>query len=55
MFHNRELFRRDSSMPFEVRDAIPRPATFDAQNRTIEAVIASATPVPRQDGRGAFF
>lgn len=36
------------------RDAVPRPNTFDRSNLTIEATIASATPVPRVDGRGPY-
>jgi hypothetical protein len=54
MLHNHKLFRRDLTTPLEVRDAIPRPASFNADARTVEAVIASATPVPRQDARGAY-
>jgi hypothetical protein len=38
----------------ETRRATPRPATFNADDRTVEAVIASAQPVPRQDTRGAY-
>ena len=52
MQHN--LLTRDNSVALETRDAIPRPTSFNADARTIEAVIASATPVPRQDARGPF-
>jgi hypothetical protein len=48
------ILLRDNPTAFETRDAVPRPASFDADNNTVEAVIASATPVPRQDTRGAF-
>jgi phage head maturation protease len=48
------LLLRDNQQTFEVRDAIPRPATFDATARTVEAVVASAAPVQRQDARGAY-
>ena len=48
------LLTRDNPVVLVTRDATPRPRTFNAQARTVEAVIASATPVPRQDQRGAF-
>jgi phage head maturation protease len=51
---NLGLLMRDSAQNFETRDAIPRPSSFNTENRTVEAVIASAQPVPRQDERGAF-
>lgn len=53
MRHDHLLFR-DLGSALETRDAIPRPQTFDPTNNTVEAVIASATPVQRQDQRGAF-
>ena len=52
--HAHALLLRDNQAALEVRDAIPRPQTFDAERNTIEAVIASRTPVQRQDARGAF-
>ena len=48
------LLTRDNPAALETRDATPRPRSFNADARTIEAVIASATPVPRQDARGPF-
>ena len=54
MLHDRRLLLRDNQIALETRDAIPRPQSFDATNNTVEAVIASATPVPRRDARGAF-
>jgi hypothetical protein len=48
------LLTRDNSVPLETRDAIPRPQTFDATNNTVEAVIASGTPVQRRDARGDY-
>ena len=35
-------------------DATMAPATFDAEARTVEAVIATTTPVTRRDARGTF-
>jgi phage head maturation protease len=54
MLHRSPLFFRDHTAALEVRDAVPRPQSFDAATRTIEAVIASAAPVQRADARGAF-
>ncbi len=48
------LLLRDNQIALEIRDAVPRPATFDATNNTIEAVIASRTPVQRRDERGPY-
>ena len=48
------LLTRDNPAALVTRDATPRPTTFNAAERTIEAVIASANPVPRQDARGGF-
>ncbi|WP_456762889.1 phage major capsid protein [Bradyrhizobium sp. USDA 4011] len=45
---------RESAVDLTRRDAIPRPRTFDAEAMTIEAVIASTTPVRRRDVRGDF-
>jgi phage head maturation protease len=54
MLHDR-LLLRESAQTLETRDAIPRPRTFDAEHNTVEAVIATANPVRRQDQRGAYF
>lgn len=48
------LLLRHSAIDLERRDAIPRPRTFDPEALTIEAVIASTTPVRRRDARGGF-
>ena len=48
------LLTRERVHALETRDAIPRPRTFNPDARTVEAVIASANPVPRQDARGPF-
>src|SRR5688572_13666678 len=48
------VLTRDHGGTFEVREAMIRPRTFDAANNTIEAVIATDTPVPRRDARGPF-
>jgi phage head maturation protease len=37
-----------------VREALSRPQSFNSERGTVEAVIASSTPVQRQDGRGSF-
>jgi hypothetical protein len=67
MLHNYKVFRetglevasklilRDSAIVLEHRDAMPRPTTFDDKALTIEAVIASTTPVKRADAKGAFW
>jgi hypothetical protein len=36
------------------RDAAARPSTWDPDSNTVDAVIASTTPVARRDGKGAF-
>jgi hypothetical protein len=51
--HN-PLLMRDHASALETRDAIPRPQTFDATNMTVEATIASRSPVQRRDARGPF-
>ena len=38
----------------ERRSATARPASFDASTRTVEAVIATTTPVRRRDARGDY-
>jgi hypothetical protein len=48
------LLLRQFDVALELRDAIPRPSSFNAETMSIEAVIASANPVPRQDARGPF-
>jgi hypothetical protein len=48
------LITRDNPHPLETRDAIPRPTTFDARALTIEATIATSTPVVRRDERGEY-
>jgi phage head maturation protease len=48
------LLLRENTIDLAHRDAIPRPRTFDAEALTIEAVIASTTPVRRRDTRGDF-
>jgi Caudovirus prohead serine protease len=40
--------------PLARRDAVARPSSFNAEQRTIEAVIATGAPVQRQDERGAY-
>jgi hypothetical protein len=54
MLHRSPLFFRDHTAVLEIRDAVPRPQSFDAAARSIEAVIASNAPVRRTDARGAF-
>ncbi|MFZ2159327.1 MAG: prohead protease/major capsid protein fusion protein [Bradyrhizobium sp.] len=54
MRHDRLLFR-DSAVSLSHREAMPRPTSFDAEARTIEAVIASTTPVQRTDAKGTFW
>lgn len=50
----RHILLRESAIPLERRDAMPRPRSFDPNALTIEAVIASNTPVRRRDARGEF-
>lgn len=54
MRNSTALLLRESAVDLARRDAIPRPRTFDAEAMTIEAVIASTTPVRRRDARGDF-
>lgn len=54
MRNSSALLFRDNPTPLEHRDALPRPNTFDAEALTIEAVIASDTPVKRRDQRGEY-
>ena len=39
---------------FWTRDAMTRPNSYNPETRTVSAVIATATPVPRRDARGPF-
>ena len=48
------LLIRENTITLEHRDAIPRPRTFDPEAMTIEAVIATTTPVRRRDQRGEY-
>ena len=48
------LLTRDLSADLETREAVPRPITWDANARTIEAVIASDSPVTRRDPAGDY-
>lgn len=52
MLHN-HLHFRESAVALSTRDAAVRPATFNAQANTVEAVIATGNPVRRQDATGA--
>jgi hypothetical protein len=49
-----DLLTRDAADTLEIRDALVRPRSFDAAALTIEAVIATATPVTRRDARGEY-
>ena len=49
-----EMLFRESADTLERRDAAARPRTFNEEQRTIEAVIASSAPVARRDQRGEF-
>ena len=48
------LREREAATDLNRREAIPRPRSFDADTLTIEAVIASTTPVRRRDAGGEF-
>ncbi len=50
---NAPLILREAT-PLVRREAIPRPSSWNAETRTITCVVATATPVRRQDQRGAF-
>lgn len=45
---------RNEQITLERRDATARPSSWDAEARTIEAVIASNAPVTRRDASGEF-
>jgi hypothetical protein len=46
---------REAAVALERRDALARPASFDSEARTIEAVIATDQPVKRRDLNGEYF
>ncbi len=48
------LLIRENAVNLVRRDAQPRPSSWNAEARTITCVVATATPVRRQDQRGAF-
>jgi hypothetical protein len=50
---NAPLFTRDARA-LEHRDVQGRPATWNADARTIDCIVATATPVQRQDQRGSY-
>ncbi|MET4309001.1 HK97 family phage prohead protease [Bradyrhizobium sp. RT4b] len=50
----RHILLRESALPLERRHAVPRPRSFDPEALTIEAVIASNTPVRRRNAQGEF-
>lgn len=54
MSHRSALLTRDAQIELAHRDAAARPRSFDAEAGTIEAVIASTTPVRRRDARGDY-
>lgn len=54
MQHN-DLQFRENTVALATRDAAVRPATFDATARTVEAVIATDSPVRRTDASGNEF
>jgi hypothetical protein len=51
---DRQILLRESHVELQHRDAAARPRSFDPEAGTIEAVIASTTPVARRDARGSF-
>ena len=48
------IFTRDNTATLERRDAAARPSSYNAETRTIDAVIATANPVARRDEHGEF-
>lgn len=48
------LLIREAAIELERREALARPATFNADARTVEAVIATGEPVRRRDERGEY-
>lgn len=53
MLHN-HLFTREHGVTLDRREAAFRPQSFDATALTVEATIATATPVQRRDQRGPY-
>lgn len=51
---NAALLLRDNPVELTRRDALARPRSFDGDALTVEAVVASSTPVRRRDQRGEF-
>ena len=49
-----KLLTREAALDLIFRDTRPRPATFNADTHTIEAVVATDAQVPRRDGSGAY-
>ena len=47
-----KLFTRDALGALETRDAAMRPRSFDPTANTVEAIVATDTPVRRHDDRG---
>ena len=48
------LLTRDHAGTLEIRDAVPRPQTWNESERTIEAVVATGAAVTRRDARGEY-
>lgn len=48
------LLLRDASATLTRRDAAARPQSFDAEARTIEAIVATDQPVRRRDVQGEY-
>ncbi len=51
---NASLIFRDLNAALERRDAATRPTSFDAERLSVEAIVATSTPVARRDERGEF-
>jgi phage head maturation protease len=49
------LLLREHATALDTREALARPRSFDPEALTIEAVIASTTPVQRTDSKGQFW
>lgn len=52
--HAHALLIRDNAATLERREALARPSSWNPEARTIEAVVATSTPVARRDHRGEF-
>jgi hypothetical protein len=48
------LLKRENTITLETRDAAMRPQTFNAADNTVEAIVATGTPVSRRDARGTY-